>query len=301
MVFPAQSGADAVDATVMDQSGRDRPHSAPGTTTSITGVEQLSSGSSSGGSSVLTEVLIGSLAALVILAWVFGSIIAFVPLVTALVSILTMLLALNGLTRLFPGIRFNPAIEFIVAILGLGLSLDYALLVVTRWREERRRGADNAHAVTAACPRAGHAVAVSGVTASIGLFALAAVPVSFVRGVGLSGLFIPSIAALVSLTLLPAILRSVGPRLDWPTTRRSRPIRRRSAAGNAGADSSSGGAGTPSRSGFSSSAASPGPPPRSTSPCPTSTPSPRAVQRQPGWPSYGPTASPTAPSRPCRS
>ena len=222
MVFPAQSGADAVDATVMNRLAATARASAPGTTTSITGVEQLSSGSSSGGSSVLTEVLVGSLAALVILAWVFGSIIAFVPLVTALVSILTMLLALDGLTRLFPGIRFNPAIEFIVAILGLGLSLDYALLVVTRWREERRRGADNATAVTAACMRSGHAVAVSGVTASIGLFALAAVPVSFVRGVGLSGLFIPAIAALVSLTLLPAILRAVGPRLDWPNARRSR-------------------------------------------------------------------------------
>ena len=225
MVFPAQSGADAVDATVMDRLAATARAAVPGTTTSITGVEQLSSGSSSGGSSVLTEVLIGSLAALVILAWVFGSIIAFVPLVTALVSILTMLIALNGLTRLFPGIRFNPAIEFIVAILGLGLSLDYALLVVTRWREERRRGADNATAVTAACSRAGHAVAVSGVTASIGLFALAAVPVSFVRGVGLSGLFIPAIAALVALTLLPAILRSVGPRLDWPAAGPSRSSR----------------------------------------------------------------------------
>ncbi len=221
MVFPAQSGADAVDATVLNHFAATARAAVPGTTTAITGVEQLSSGSSSGGSSVLTEVLVGSLAALVILAWVFGSIIAVIPLVTALVSILTMLLALNGLTRLFPGIRFNPAIEFIVAILGLGLSLDYALLVVTRWREERRRGADNAAAVTAACSRAGHAVAVSGVTASIGLFALVAVPVSFVRGVGLSGLFIPAIAALVSLTLLPAILRSVGPRLDWPASKRA--------------------------------------------------------------------------------
>ena len=216
MVFPAQAGVDTVTPGMLNALAATARAAVPGTTTAITGVEQLSAGSNSGGSSVLTEVVIGSLAALVILAWVFGSIIAFVPLLTALVSILTMLLALNGLTRLFPGIRFNPAIEFIVAILGLGLSLDYALLVVTRWREERRRGADNEAAVAAACARAGHAVAVSGVTASIGLFALAVIPVSFVRGVGLSGLFIPATAALVSLTLLPAILSSVGPRLDWP-------------------------------------------------------------------------------------
>ena len=222
LAFPAVAGADAVDQTVMDGMAAAAQHSLPGTLTHVTGVEQLSAGSSAGGSSVLTEVAIGSLAALVILAWVFGSVIAFVPLLTALVSILTMLLALDGLTQLLPGTRFNPAIEFIVAILGLGLSLDYALLVVTRWREERARGLDNEHAIQAACARAGHAVAVSSVTASIGLFALAAVPVSFVRGVGLSGLFIPSIAALVSLTLLPALLRTVGPRLDWP--RRARDL-----------------------------------------------------------------------------
>ena len=216
LLFPARAGTDVVDPAVMDTLAAAARQAVPGTTTSLTGVEQLSAGSSAGGSSVLTEVLIGSLAALVILAWVFGSIIAFVPLLTALVSILTMLLAVDGLTRLLPGTRFNPSIEFIVAILGLGLSLDYALLVVTRWREERARGLDNESAVRAACARAGHAVAVSGVTASIGLFALAAVPESFVRGVGLSGLFIPSIAALVSLTLLPAVLRAVGPRLDWP-------------------------------------------------------------------------------------
>ncbi|BEP13091.1 MMPL family transporter [Acidothermaceae bacterium B102] len=219
LLFPAVAGTDVVDPTVMNSLAAAATDAVPGTTTSITGVEQLSAGSSAGGSSVLTEVLVGSLAALVILAWVFGSVIAFVPLVTALVSILTMLLAVDGLTRLLPGTRFNPAIEFIVAILGLGLSLDYALLVVTRWREERTRGLDNESAVRAACARAGHAVAVSGVTASIGLFALAIVPVSFVRGVGLSGLFVPSIAALVSLTLLPAILRVVGPRLDWPRRR----------------------------------------------------------------------------------
>ncbi len=201
----------------------------PGATVSVTGVEELGAGSSGGGSSVLTEVLFGALASLLILAWVFGSVIAFVPLLTAIVSILTMQLAIGGVTRLFPGTHFNPAIQSIVAILGLGLSLDYALLVVTRWREERAKGLSNSDAVEAACRHAGHAVAVSGVTASIGLFALAAIPVSFVRGVGISGLFIPSIAALVSLTLLPALLRTAGPKLDWP--RRNRVLRINKAGG----------------------------------------------------------------------
>jgi len=220
LVFPAQLNAGGVDQTVMDGLAATARTAIPGATVSVTGVEQLSAGSTSKGSSVLTEVVFGALASLLILAWVFGSVIAFVPLLTAIISILTMELAINGLTHLLPGTRFNPAIQSIVAILGLGLSLDYALLVVTRWREERAKGLSNADAVAASCRHAGHAVAVSGFTASIGLFALAAVPVSFVRGVGIAGLFIPSVAALVSLTLLPALLRTVGPRLDWPRRNR---------------------------------------------------------------------------------
>jgi RND superfamily putative drug exporter len=62
----------------------------------------------------------------------------------------------------------------------------------------------------------------SGLTASLGLFALIVIPNSLVRGIGISGLFIPSTATLVALTLLPAVLSKIGPRVDWP--------RRRSAA-----------------------------------------------------------------------
>ena len=214
--FPASPDVDTVADSVMTAASDAAKAAVPGTQTGVTGVEQLSAGSASGNGSVLTEVVIGSVLALVILAIVFGSIVALVPLLTAIVSILAMLQAVNLLTRIFTGVRFNPTIEAIIAILGLGLSLDYALLVVTRWREERARGAENSQAVLLACQRAGHAVAVSAVTASVGLLALAIVPVSFVRGVGLAGLFMPMIAALVALTLLPAILSGLGPRLDWP-------------------------------------------------------------------------------------
>ena len=214
--FPAKAGVDTVDDPIMNAVAVAARHAVPGTRANVTGVEQLSSGSAQGGSSVLTEVVIGAVLALVIMAIVFGSIIALVPLLTSIVSILAMLQAVNLLTRVFTGVRFNPAIEVIVAVLGLGLSLDYALLVVMRWREERARGADNRAAVLLACQRAGHAVAVSSVTASVGLLALAIVPVSFVRGVGLAGLFMPVIAAFVALTLLPAVLSGLGPRLDWP-------------------------------------------------------------------------------------
>lgn len=220
LVYPPLHGA--VDQPVLDTYGAAAAAAIPGVAVHTTGLEQLSGGSSSGGSSVLLETLIGALAALVILAWVFGSVIALIPLLTAFVSILTMQLAVWALTYT-TSMSFNPAVQFIVVILGLGLSIDYGLLIVTRWREERRSGADNAIAVALACRHAGHAVAVSGFTAAIGLLAMAIIPVSTIRGFGISGLFIPSIAALVSLTLLPAVLRSVGPKLDWPRFRLHRP------------------------------------------------------------------------------
>jgi RND superfamily putative drug exporter len=110
----------------------------------------------------------------------------------------------------------NPAVQYIVALLGLGLSIDYSLLVVTRWREERTLGKSNSEAVAAAVKRAGHSVWFSGVVASLGLFALIVIPNSMVRGIGIAGLFIPTTAVLVALTLLPAVLSKIGPSVDWP-------------------------------------------------------------------------------------
>ncbi|WP_050993627.1 MMPL family transporter [Streptomyces violaceusniger] len=142
-----------------------------------------------------------------------GSALALLPLLSAVVSVLTMQLAIWGLTYA-TSIAINPSVQFIVALLGLGLSIDYSLLLVNRWREERDKGADNREAVLRSMRRAGHSVAFSALIASLGLFALTVVPVSFIQGVGLSGLFIPSIAALVALTTIPLLLASVGPRMD---------------------------------------------------------------------------------------
>ncbi len=152
----------------------------------------------------------------------FGSFLALLPLIMAVISVLMMQLLIYALTYIVPSSTpFNPAVQYIVALLGLGLSIDYSLLIVNRWREERAAGRPNADAVRAAMHRAGHAVVVSGITASLGLFALVVVPVSLVRGIGISGLFIPSTATLVALTLLPAVLSRIGPRLDWPRRRLS--------------------------------------------------------------------------------
>ncbi|MEU0966804.1 MMPL family transporter [Streptomyces sp. NPDC005917] len=218
MVYPPVSGS-AVPAQIMDGISGAITHAVPGTTVHQTGIEELSSGGSSSGASVLSEILVGAGLALVVLAWVFGSALALLPLLSAIISVLTMQLAIWGLTYA-TNIAINPSVQFIVALLGLGLSIDYSLLLVNRWREEREKGADNREAVLRSMHRAGHSVAFSALIASLGLFALTVVPVSFIQGVGLSGLFIPSIAALVALTTIPLLLSTVGPRMDRIRLRR---------------------------------------------------------------------------------
>ncbi|WEO92701.1 MMPL family transporter [Streptomyces sp. FXJ1.172] len=197
---------------------------APRLTVHGTSVKALEAGntSGSGNSSVMTELIFGVLGALIVLAWVFGSLLAALPIIMALISVLTMQLLIYALTCIMPSSSpLNPAVQYIVALLGLGLSIDYSLLVVTRWREERAAGRSNEEAVRAAVRRAGHSVWFSGLVASLGLFALIVVPNSLARGIGVSGLFIPSTAVLVALTLLPAVLSKVGPRVDWPRRRRA--------------------------------------------------------------------------------
>ena len=223
LVYPPGQGKD-IDSTAVDAITQAARSAAPPLSVGGTSLKSLAAGTttSSGNSSVLAELLIGGLGALVVLAWVFGSFLALLPLMMAVISVLTMQLLIYGLSFLMPASSpLNPAVQYIVALLGLGLSIDYSLLVVTRWREERRAGRPNDEAVRVAMRRAGHSVWFSGLVASLGLFALVVVPNSLVRGIGISGLFIPSTATLVALTLLPAILSKVGPRMDWPRRRSS--------------------------------------------------------------------------------
>jgi RND superfamily putative drug exporter len=182
-----------------------------GWTTGVTGIQQLLAGNSSSGPGVLVETLIGAAGALVVLLFVFASFIAFVPLLVAAVSILTTLLLILGLTT-FTEVSF--IVQFLVALVGLGVGIDYSLLLVTRWREERDRGRSNEDAVIRAIQTAGHTVVVSGVTVAIGLLSLVVLPVPGLRSVGIGGVLIPLVSILVTMTLLPALLGGIGPRVD---------------------------------------------------------------------------------------
>jgi RND superfamily putative drug exporter len=147
---------------------------------------------------------------------VFASFLAFLPLVVAAVSILATFLMLLPITYL-TDVSF--IVQFLVALVGLGVAIDYSLLLVTRWREERDHGRDNHDAVVVAMQTAGHAVLFSGVTVASGLLALVVLPVPFMRSLGYGGALIPLASVLTTLTLTPAILGGIGPRVDWPRLR----------------------------------------------------------------------------------
>ncbi|TMC48422.1 MAG: MMPL family transporter [Chloroflexi bacterium] len=189
----------------------------------MTGLDQLATGGDTKGPGVLLETLVAGAGALVILGIVFASFLALVPLLVAAVSILSTLLIVLGLTYL-TDISF--IVEFLVSLVGLGVAIDYSLLLVTRWREERARGADNATAVTTAVATAGRAVMLSGLTVGIGLLALVVLPVPGLRSVGFGGMLIPLVSVTVTLTLLPALLGGIGQRVDWPRLRHENHISR---------------------------------------------------------------------------
>jgi putative drug exporter of the RND superfamily len=185
----------------------------------VTGFEPLQSAGGGGGSnpSLLAETLLGAVAALVILTFVYGSAIAVVPLLMALPSILTTFLLVLGLEQL---VAVNNLVQYLVAFIGLGVAVDYSLLIVTRWREERERGLSDQGSVLAAAATAGRAVVLSGVTVAVGLLSLLVLPVPFLRSIGVASMLIPLVAIAAAGTLLPVTLAAWGPALDGRRVRR---------------------------------------------------------------------------------
>ena len=126
----------------------------------LTGFDALfeDSGEDADGPSLLIEALIGGFGALLVLIFVFASFLAVVPLLMAFVSIMTTFLLLLGLTEVT---TVSPIVQFLIALIGLGVAIDYSLIVVSRWREERTHGASDEEAVQIAMEHAGRAVVFS--------------------------------------------------------------------------------------------------------------------------------------------
>src|SRR5580698_8953799 len=188
-----------------------------GSQVQITGITPLTNtGGSASGPSILDEILLGALGALAVLAFVFASLLAVVPMLIAAASVTTAFLAILGLTYLMD---VNFVVQFLVGLIGLGVAIDYSLLLITRWREEVARGSDSDTAIRTAMATAGRAIIFSGVTVALGLLALIALPIPFIRSIGIGGMLIPLISVAVTLTLVPAVLAGIGRRLEWPRLR----------------------------------------------------------------------------------
>jgi putative drug exporter of the RND superfamily len=186
----------------------------PGVETHVTGRDALydSQGSESGGPSVLTEALIGGAGALIILLFVFGTLPAMLtPILIALASILntfTLIWALTYITDV------SIIVQFLVALVGLGVAIDYALLMIFRFREELRHGNDVETSVVETMTHAGRSVIVSGSTVAIGLLSLVIIPIPVIRSIGIGGMLIPAVSVLVAITMLPALLSLLGHRIN---------------------------------------------------------------------------------------
>lgn len=189
----------------------------PGYKVDFTGLAELEQGSSSRGIGILAETVLTGVGALAVLAFVFASFLAVIPIIIAIFSILTTFLLILGFSYIAD---VSAIVQFLVALVGLGVAIDYSLLIVTRWREERAKLLDNADAVVAAIATAGRSVLLSGLTVGIGLLALVVLPEPAMRSIGIGGMLIPLISVAAALTLLPVFLVGFGRRIDWPRLRK---------------------------------------------------------------------------------
>jgi putative drug exporter of the RND superfamily len=185
-----------------------------GITANVTGYAALEEASShgGGGSSVLLEALIGGIGALIILLFVFGTLPAILmPLVVAVASILntfTLVWALTYITDV------SIIVQFLIALVGLGVAIDYALLMIFRFRDELREGNDVESALVETMTHAGHSVIISGTTVAVGLLSMVVLPLPLLRGMGIGGMLIPVVSVIATLTLLPAMISVLGEKVN---------------------------------------------------------------------------------------
>ena len=164
-----------------------------------------------------SELISLPLAAIVLLL-VFGSAVAAgLPLAVGGATVIVALAAIFGAAQ---ATRMSIFVLNLTTLLGLGLGVDYSLLLVSRFREELGRGAKLGDAVQRTVATAGRAVFFSGVTVMLGLAGLALFDFAILRSIGIAGAITVAIAVASSVTLMPAILSLLGPRVNRLAIRR---------------------------------------------------------------------------------
>jgi RND superfamily putative drug exporter len=158
------------------------------------------------------ELQFGLPVALIVLLLVFGAVVAgLVPLLMALASILVAL-ALAALV----GQAFELSVFLVNMLTGMGLALgiDYALFIVSRFREERAKGTEKLAAIDAAGRTASRAVVFSGVAFVLAMFGMVLVPDTILRSLAAGAILVGAVSVVAALTLLPAILSLLGDRVN---------------------------------------------------------------------------------------
>ena len=164
---------------------------------------------------------IGILAAAIVLLIAFGSLLAMgLPVLTAVLGIGAGLSLIALLGHVFPAPSFSP---IVASMIGLGVGVDYALFILTRFREALHRGQDPESAAVTAMSTAGRTVVIAGTTVIIGMLGLLVLRQSLLNGVAIAAAATVAMVLLGSLTLLPALLGFTGTRLAKPS--RVRPPR----------------------------------------------------------------------------
>jgi putative drug exporter of the RND superfamily len=155
---------------------------------------------------------IGLIAAILILLIAFGSVLAMVlPIVVALAGIAVGLAIIGLLTHVYPLQSFSTTLA---TMIGIGVGIDYALFVVTRYRQGLQSGLDPEEAVITAVDTSGRAVLFAGLTVIIALLGMLAIGLSFISGLGIGAAAVVAVTVLSAITLLPAMLGFVGNNID---------------------------------------------------------------------------------------
>ncbi len=162
---------------------------------------------------------IGILAALVILVVVFGAVVAAV--VPIAVALLGIAVAIGLVALVGQAFQFSFFVTNMITMMGLAVGIDYSLFIVSRYREERRKGLDKLAAIEATGATASRAVLFSGLTVVLALAGMLLVPNTIFRSVAAGAIFVVVAAVLASLTVLPALLSLLGDRVNALRVRRA--------------------------------------------------------------------------------
>lgn len=168
-----------------------------------------------------TSEIIGIAVAIIILLITFGSVVAMgLPIITAMVGVgIGFMLAIIGAAFL----DLSTITQAFMSMIGLGVGIDYALFIVTRYRESRAEGKSIQNAVITAIDTAGRAVIFAGTIVIIALLGLFITGIPFVGWMGAAGALVVFCAVMVAIGLLPAILAWLGPWIDKWTIKVPRP------------------------------------------------------------------------------